>query len=134
MGGSVVQLAESIISSVMRDERDVVVKFSPAFVIRSEGVPGVDASTRWTQGVTLRFGNGETEGEVPELPAAIVAGRIAINNVSYLDMIPMPLESAGRITLELELVGDGVKLALTGETVKLELLDDAKYIEHIAPA
>ena len=128
------QLLESTLGFISRSHEPVVVGFSPAYVIKSEGVPGVDASTRWTQSVELRFADGEIEGKMPGLPAVINAGRIAINNISYVGMIPVPLESAGVITLELEFVEGEEKLAITGEEVKLDLIGDAKYIEHIPAA
>lgn len=128
------QLADSTVGSISEEKRSLVVHFAPAHVIKSEGVPAVDASTLWKQDVDLVFGGGDIKGIAPDLPVVIKTGKIAINNMSYIDLMPVPLESAGFIALELEFVRDATKLRITGSDVKLDLLGNAKYIQHIPTA
>lgn len=134
MGGSVIQLRGSKIEAVDTTNRTINVRFSPALVVRSEGVPGVDASTLWTQAATMAFHDGEIEGDFPSFPATLTGGRITVNRLSYVDMIPIPLDSAGFLRLLLTFVGAQRELAIVGISATLELLGHAKYIEHLPPA
>lgn len=133
MGRSLIQLSESTIGSIAQTEGTIAISFSPAHVLKSEGIPGVDASTQWTQSAQLTFQEAQIVGELPALPAAIASGRITVNNMGYVDMIPAPLESAGLIRLSLEITESVAKVMITGTEVKLELQGYGKYIQHIPP-
>lgn len=134
MGGSVIQLRDSEIDALDTDERGVSIRFAPAFVVKSEGVPGVDASTLWTQAAVLTFEDGEIEGDLPPLPGRLAGGKITVNRLSYVDMIPTPLDSAGFIRLALNFVEAQREIAVVGTSVSLELLGHGKYIKHLPPA
>lgn len=133
MGGRVIQLRGSQIEAVTTDKPVINVRFAPALLVKSEGVPGVDASTLWRQAAVLAFRNGEIEGELPSFPARLAGGKITVNRVSYVDMIPTPLDSAGFIQLVLSFVEAQRELAIVGTGASLELLGQGKYIEHLAP-
>ena len=134
MGGSVIQLQGSQLEAVQTNEGIISVRFAPARVVKSEGVPGVDASTLWTQAATMAFQDGELEGEFPSFPAILTGWKITVNRLSYVDMIPIPLDSAGFLRLLLTFVGAQRELAIVGISASLELLGHAKYIEHLPPA
>lgn len=129
MGGSVIQLTDCNIAAIDTTADAVLVRFLPAQVIKSQGVPGVDASTRWTQSAIMTFNDAEIEGKRPNLPAVVAGGKITVNRLSYVDMIPIPLEAAGFIRLVMRF-GDA-ELAISGTAVKLELFGHGRYIEHI---
>ena len=64
MSGTILQLQDSTIASVtMAGEGEVRVRFSPAIIVKSQGIPRVDAST------TLDHGKGTgaapPHGEAP---------------------------------------------------------------------
>lgn len=134
MGGSVIQLQGSQLEAVQTNEGIISVRFAPARVVKSEGVPGVDASTLWTQAATMAFQDGELEGEFLSFPAILTGGKITINRLSYVDMIPIPLDSAGFLRLLLTFVEARRELAIVGSSASLELLGHAKYIKHLPPA
>lgn len=131
MGGKVIQIDGSTVESVVQQGDKVVVHFVPAYVIQSEGIPGIDASTRWTQSVTIGFAEAEVEGTYPEFPAIAISGKISINRVAYIDTIPIPLHSAGLVQLTLLFAARKDPLMITGTEVALELLGHGKYIEHL---
>jgi hypothetical protein len=131
MGGSVIQIRGSTVESVAQEGDEIVVHFGPAYVIKSEGIPGVDASTRWTQSVTISFAEAEAAGPYPSFRATAVSGKISINRMAYVDAIPIPLHSAGLIQLTLVFAAGTEPLTITGTEVGLKLLGHAKYIEHM---
>ena len=123
MGGSIVQLSESVVSAWEREAQRLRLRLAPAVVIRSEGVPGVDASTRWAQDVELVLGECAVEGEPPPVP-------FALNAMTYVDMVPVPLDSVGRIRLNLEPTA-GPGLVLTAASVTLTLHGHGRYVAHL---
>jgi hypothetical protein len=134
MGGSVIQLQSSQIEAVATDELAISARFAPAMLVKSEGVPGVDASTLWRQAAVLSFQNGEIEGELPSFPARLAGGKLTVNRVSYVDMIPIPLDSAGFIQLVLNFVEAQGELAIIGTGATLELVGPGQYIQHLPAA
>ena len=134
MGGRVIQLRGSEIGAADMDGRTLSVRFAPALVLRSEGVPGVDVSTLWAQVALLCFQDGEIDGEFPSFPARLAGGTITVNRLSYVDMIPAPLDSAGYIRLVLNFVGATPDLTIVGTSATLELLEHGKYLQHLPPA
>lgn len=134
MGSSVIQLPGSELEAVETEEQAVNVRFAPALVVKSEGVPGVDASTLWTQSAVIAFQEGEIEGELPSLPVKLAGGKITVNRLSYVDMIPTPLDSAGFVRLVLTFVEAPQEVAVVGISACLRLLGHGKYVEHLPPA
>jgi hypothetical protein len=134
MGGSIVQLNDSTLGALTHSGATVVVSLRTAYLLKSEGVPGVDVSTRWSQAVDLTFQEAEILGDLPDLPAVIQAGRITINSVGYVDMLPVPLNSAGWIRLVLEFQGTGEPLTIIGTEIQLALQGLAKYLAHVPAA
>jgi hypothetical protein len=133
MGGSVIKLQGSQLEALDIDGETVNVRFAPALVIKSEGVPGVDASTLWTQAAALVFKDAEIEGDSPPFPATLSGGKITVNRLSYVDMIPIPLDSAGLIRLRLTLVEAQREIVIVGNSVSLQLSGHGKYVEHLPP-
>ena len=131
MSASILQLNDSIVSDLSRSGDTAVLRFSPACILKSEGVPGVDASTRWNQTAELRFGEGEIEGEWRAFPLTVEGGRISVNNMTYVDIVPVPLESAGHMKLVLSIRGADSGLVITGSDVRLDLIGDGQYVEHL---
>jgi hypothetical protein len=76
----------------------------------------------------------QIDGELPDGPGVCETADIDDNQYTYRNMIPIPLESRGRIRLELHIRDRAEPLIISGETIALTLRDTPKYIEHIRPA
>jgi hypothetical protein len=131
MTGSIVDLRESRIGAIRQAASHLFIALDRLYVIRSEGIPGVDAGTRWRQAGELVLREASVEDQPPELPASISRGKVKVNQFSYVDMLPLPFESQGHIAVVLELSGGAARLVLSAEHAKLSLLGDAKYIAHV---
>jgi hypothetical protein len=73
----------------------------------------------------------EAESQPRQGPLVCGGGDIEENVYTYRDMIPLPLESRGRTRCALEFRDTDEKLIVNGETIRLEMADVPKYIEHI---
>ena len=79
---------------------------------------------------------GKNEGAVldaahplPALPAACSGGDVGENAFTYRDMVPVPLNSRGHAHCALRVGGELIRV--TAASVRLEMVDVPKYIEHL---
>ena len=132
MSGTILQLHDSTLASVTVDaEEGARVQFSPAMIVKSQGIPRVDASTLWTQSGELVIDEAELEGDLPECPTRVTGGRIEAGGLKYMDMVPVPLDAVGYAQLRLAFAEGGADLVITGTGARLEMEDVPKYVKHI---
>ena len=132
MSGTILQLRGSTVYAITtRPDDQVRVRFAPALIVKSEGIPGVDASTLWTQSGELVIDEGEIEGALPGFPAMVTGGSVEAGGLKYMDMTPVPLTSVGYAQLRLTFES-GADVVVTGSGATLELEDIPKYVKHIA--
>lgn len=129
MSTSILELNGSEIEEFRWEDGNINLVFSLAYIIRSAA--GTQ-DTKWRQTGTLELRDAEVTGSLPNEPCVITAGRIQVNQFTYVDMLTIPLESPGAIQLELELGGQPGKVTINAEYVKLNLFGTARYVEHIA--
>jgi hypothetical protein len=95
---------------------------------------GSEERTRWWQAGDLVIEGALLSSELPvDRPLICDGGDLVENVYTYRDMIPIPLESRGRIRCDLRFRGTDERLTADGQTVRLEMADVPKYIEHIRP-
>jgi hypothetical protein len=133
MDSTSIDLVGSRISEVVVDGDTVKIRFEPAYLIKT--MTGSVERTRWWQNGYLVFGQASLADPsvLDVLPAECAGGDVGENIYTYRDMLPVPLESAGQAHCALRLKGDERLLAVQAGSVRLELEDVAKYIEHIRP-
>ena len=130
MDSSSIQLKGSEIESVQEDGSEVRIYFSKAIIIKS--MTGSVEKTKWWQQGYLIFGDAEVVNK-PDLPLLCDGGDVGENVYTYRDMIPIPLDSRGRAQCNLYFQGSDERLIIDASSVRLEMLDVPKYIEHIRP-
>jgi hypothetical protein len=128
---TIINLDGSAVESVRLDGEDSAhVRFAPAVIIKSQGIAGVDASTRWAQIAVLTIREAQVTGEVSLLPATAAGGSMECGGFKYLDMIPLPIgEVPGFAELRVRLAGGN--LVVTGEDPRVALEGQAHYLEHV---
>jgi hypothetical protein len=127
-----IELHDSRAAEVFREGDSVSLVLAPAYLHRSLGRPGVDSGTGWTQDARLVFGSGALAGVVPELPCDIMDGELSLAGDRYPNEIPIPLQADGPVELHLVFY-PGCDVFITGKTVQLELLGEARYVEEFHP-
>ena len=131
MAGTIIQLQGSMVTSITTNRDGAVsVQFGPAMIVKSEGIPQVDASTLWTQSGELVIVEANIEGECFALPARLSGGSVEAGGLKYVGMLPVPLESPGYAQLKLVFDG-GSEVTITGAGARLEMASLPKYVKHI---
>lgn len=131
MDSSSIELPGSEIESIDLEEGVLRVRFSRAYIVRT--MTGSKERTKWWQAGDLVMEGAELEGELPRGPLVCSGGDVGENIYTYRDMIPLPMDSRGRTHCILSFEGSDQKLSVNAETVRLEMRDAPKYIEHIRP-
>lgn len=131
MDSTSIELPGSIISAVKSDGDTVRIEFEPAYLVKS--MTGSAERTRWRQNGALVFEHAELDeaSALALLPAECTGGDVGENIYTYRDMVPVPLESRGHAHCALRLA-DGI-LRVTAGSVRLEMQDVPRYIEHLRP-
>ena len=132
MDTSSIELPGSEVEALIVEGDTIRVRFSRAFIIKT--MTGSVERTKWWQAGDLVFERAQLGEEPPELPAVCGGGDIIDNVFTYRDMIPVPLVGRGHTGCDLHFTGDERRLKITAEAMRLDLIDVAKYIEHMRPA
>src|SRR5688572_12712076 len=132
-----IELHDSEIACCWFRNGAVIIIFSHAYIHRSEGEPGVDPGTGWSQRAELVIEQA-TEIDLPRAwPCSIYDGFLELNDVVYDNEIPIPLEHLGRVRLNLDIADADDKtmqVDFIGNNAHLTLLGEAAYMEDFSGA
>jgi hypothetical protein len=124
-----IHLPESQIESISVAPGALRIDFSRVYLLKS--MTGSKERTRWWQAGSLTL-EGVEELPSPRVgPLTCAGGDIDDNVYTYRDMVPVPFASRGHIRFRLRFEGAAEPLDVVGTSARLDLLDVAKYIEHI---
>lgn len=132
MDASSIELPGSEVEALIVEGDTIRVRFSRAYIIKT--MTGSVERTKWWQAGDLVFDGAHLEGEPPALPATCAGGDIVDNVFTYRDMVPVPLVGRGHTGCDLHFPGDDRRLKITAQSMRLDMTDVAKYIEHLRPA
>jgi len=128
---SAIEFHDSEVKGISQQGETVVITFSKAYIHKSEGKPGVDAGSGWTQVAELNVGGASLRGALPEFPAELLDGHIRIDG--ELSEFPIPLNESGSVEVRLEFFSREYKVIeviVVGKQVKLRLLGEPTHIEE----
>ena len=129
-----IEIHDSVLDALSLENGDAVLHFSHLYIHETEGVPGVDAGTGWSQQGKLTIDDAMVDGSISELPRDLWDGHVAMGGTISDNMIPVPLDYVGRIELRLEAWGAVSEVvSFTGTGAKLELIGKAEYVEEFKP-
>lgn len=120
---SKVQLAEGA-SDVFR------IVFSSAYVHRSEGQPGIDAGTGYTQQAELTFTSATWSKSPLPYVGKLSEGFLMLSGKKH-SIISMPLSVSGKIEAELVFVS-GAVLYISASSVSCKFTSEAHFVENYA--
>jgi len=129
MDSTSIELPNSEIESIRLQDGCLRVRFSQAILIKT--MTGSSERTRWWQAGDLVLEGAELIGEPPAGPLVCAGGDIEDNVFTYRDMIPLPLSSRGHVGCDLGFRNTDARLRASANAIRLEMVDVAKYIEHI---
>jgi hypothetical protein len=133
MPNQAIEIHDSDLESLIVCDGYVVLNFAPAYIHQSNGAPGVDAGTGWTQHLVIRIHGNVTEGALNMTPCTLWEGSLTLNGIHHDNVIPTPLNVEGEIELDLT-ARSGESVKVRGSRITLELLGEPKYIEDFSGA
>jgi hypothetical protein len=129
----IIELHDSKISDITLEYGAAKVIFSHAYIHRSQGRPGIDAGTGWSQRAELMI-EAATVTDLPSAwPCKVYDGVLEFADMEWKNLIPIPLEEKGRIKLTLDIADGDDKfgsIEIHGECAKLTLIGEAGYLEE----
>jgi hypothetical protein len=126
-----IELHDSTIANIAKDDSAVIVQFRPAYVHRSAGVPGVDAGTGWLQDVDLIL----SEARISEQPSGlgdISDGSLSDPSVVHENCVPLPSQLSGGVKFEVVLAPTGERLRIEGRSASIQAVGEPRYLEQFA--
>jgi hypothetical protein len=124
-----IELHNSEVGAITNLHGRIVVHFSPAYLHQSEGRPGVDSGTGWTQAVDMIFESAQISGRAPDFPCVIWNGDFSVEGRGQQGLISIPLCECSESELNLQF--DEIQsLCIRGKQLKLILLESPKFIER----
>ncbi len=140
MQNRAIEIHDSAVDSIAIENGVAVIHFVSAYIHQSDGIPGVDAGTGWTQEALLRIGHGAIEGAFSEevrkalgndRPHYLYDGSLRVGDKVLDNVIPIPLDVLADVELTLESCGYTVRVK--GTSARLELVGEAVYVEEFKP-
>jgi len=129
---STIELKGSRIASVTQVADQVRIHFSRAVLIKT--MTGSAERTRWWQAGDLVLAGATLHSPLPEGERLCAGGEIEDNIYTYRDMLPIPLDSQGHARCLLSFEQDETPLLVEGRSIRLELHETPRYIEHLRPS
>lgn len=136
LGGTLVDslsidLPGSEISAIRMEHQELRICFSRAYLTKT--LTGSVERTRWWQAGDLVLEDPRLDGEPPAGPLVCAGGEVEENIYTYVDMIPVPLDSRGHGGCRLRFQDRELEFSVQGRAIRLEMRDVPRYIEHLRP-
>jgi hypothetical protein len=127
MANRAIEFHDSTFNGVEREDADLALRFSAAYIHQSEGKPSIDAGSGWVQELRLLISDASCSGKILGLPCNLSDGSISLDHKRFDNYVSIPLDYRGRVEVNLEQDG---KLTVTGTRLRAELLGQPKYVEE----
>lgn len=133
----VIEIHDSALDRITLEGGVAVLHFPQVYIHSSEGRPGIDAGSGWTQEAVIRIGNAHIDGKFSQERRDagshhLSDGSLRIDGTVSDNLIPIPLDVQGDIELTLECWGEVVRVH--GNSARLELMGTAEYVEEFHPS
>ena len=126
-----IEIHDSILGGIAIQGSTVEVHLAPAYVHVSDGRPGVDAGTGWTQQAVLRIRHARIERSPTGFPVELMDGHLDLGGIRHDNMIPIPLGVSGHVELQAD-GPNGQVLRVSGDGVELEMIGSPTYVEEFS--
>jgi hypothetical protein len=135
-----IEIHDSAVDQITLEGSAAVLHFPEVYIHSSEGLPAIAAGTGWIQEAVIRVANADVEGKFSQesrdayggYAHYLSGGSLRINGSVSRNLIPIPLDVHGDIELTLECWGDVVRIK--GNSVRVELIGTAEYVEEFHPS
>ena len=101
MTNRAIEIHDSDLEALVVSDGMITLNFESAYIHQSEGAPGTDAGTGWTQPIVIRLHGNVVNGGLREMPCSLWDGQLILNGTIHDNLIPIPLNVEGEIELSL---------------------------------
>ena len=127
----VLEFHDTHLASITFEGRDAVLLLRPGYIHRSEGRPGVDEGSGWLQDLDLIILDATCSG-VPDdtffEPADIADGTLAIDQVIWENLLPLPFSRCGTSTFT-AILATGRRLDIRGSGARVVPRSEPTFLE-----
>ena len=92
---------DSRVSEISRHSDAIVIKFQNAYIHSSYGEPGITDGQGWSQEIEITLSHARILNHPEIIPAQLADGRISIDQQSFENLIPLPIQRSGLVLMEL---------------------------------
>src|SRR5215813_3166271 len=133
MPNRAIEIHDSTLESLTIEAGHVILSFSAAYIHETEGRPGIDAGTGWSQHAVIRIRGEVASGALTKLPCGLLDGYLSLDDHESDNLIPIPLSFTGDV--ELGLTSEfGETIKIRGNHVALGLLHEPEYADKFPGA
>ncbi len=122
---------DSTLASIKIQGEDVLLRFAPAYVHESKGMPGIDRGIGLAQEVEVCIQSGTITTSIPKMPIDVTDGILVFRGKDQRALISVPLLLQGPIRLEL-MTRCGHSVSIEGIGIKTIAIGPSKRVEHFA--
>jgi len=129
-----IELHDSVLGAIFLADGGATLTFVHAYLHRSEGRPGIDPGTGWSQKAELIIDQATTINLPQSWPCTIADGVLELNGVAHANVIPLPLEGE-KARLQLDVIepdGTFKVLEIKGSNLSWRLIGEAEYLEDFS--
>jgi hypothetical protein len=123
---------DSRAGSVTSADGTVKLALTSAYIHKSEGIPGVDAGTGWTQAAILEFSAASIAESHDVGDGWIIDGLLEVNRGHALSCIPVPLDVSGMVKATFGF-SNGLVLVIEAARAHLALSGNPSFVETFTP-
>ncbi len=126
-----IELHDSIVMSIVEDDGTIVLELT-AYLHQSDGRPGIDPGTGWTQTVRLMFPHATKQCTVAKFPNTILDGVLSLSGEQFANGFAIPIEHIGPTILDLEFANN-ISVTIEGRGLQVECLGTRTFVETFRP-
>lgn len=129
MDSTTMLIPDARLEKITQDGDRFTLSFSLLYLIKI--MEGAIDDTLWKQAADLVIEGAELDGPLPDCPCTIGGGDLTDNIYTYRDRVPLPITWRDDVLCKLK-PEDGPAFSIQGSAMTLNLIEDARYIRHVA--
>lgn len=124
------ELYNSRVKHIARENGAVVIQFSVAYILKVRGIPGCDPGSEWSQEANVILEEATISGALPPLPNTIDDGFLEDDGTRH-EVIPIPLNCKTKVRLFLRFI-DNTEVEIAGTMPRIDLIGSPIFLEQIS--
>jgi len=122
-----IEIQESVLSSVMVEGSHCSIELRPAWVHRSYGRPGMDPGRCYTQDVRIDIGEGLVRGQPASLPVVLLESELHVGDAHFPDIIPSRFTQDAPVRLRFGTVVEDSFLEVEGRSISIYAIGEPTF-------